>query len=173
MISCFKPVVRKNESKEEFIVFNDDNGAELLIPVSNINDIFSNCKFSIYKSGRRYDYQYDSDSLEINERDYYGYDRHHYNLCISVNRSAINRIITETSNKYDSIQSEINELINKEKDLIKTDSFIEDGKINELINKLTLNPSSRTSLESIEQLFNAKHNNREIIDSLRSKLNEK
>ena len=94
-------------------------------------------------------------------------------MCVSVNRSAINRIITETSNKYDSIQSEINELINKEKKLIKTDSFIEDDKKNEFVNKLTLNPSSRTSLESIEQLFNAKHNNREIIDSLRSKLNEK
>ena len=173
MIGCFKPVVRKNESKEEFIVFNDDNGAELLIPVGNINDIFSNCQFSIYKSGRRYYYQYNSDSLVINEQDYYGYDRHHYNLCISVNHSAIKRIITDTSNKYDSIQSEINELINKEKDLIKTDIFIEDGKKNDFLNELTLNPSPKASLKSIKQLINAKQNEREIIDSLRSKLNEK
>lgn len=174
MISCFKPVVRKNESKEEFIVFKDDNGVELLIPVGNINDIFSDCGFPLYENGQRYYYQYDGDSLVINKisKYYYG-DGHKYDLCVTVNRSAINRIITETSNKYDSIQSEINELINKEKDLIKTDSFIEDGKKNELINKLTLNPSSRTSLESIEQLFNAKQNKREIIDSLRSKLNEK
>ena len=174
LISCFKPVVRKNESKEEFIVFKDDNGVELLIPVGNINDIFSDCGFPLYENGQRYYYQYDGDSLVINKisKYYYG-DGHKYDLCVTVNRSAINRIITETINKYDSIQSEINELINKEKDLIKTDSFIEDGKKNELINKLTLNPSSRTSLESIEQLFNAKQNKREIIDSLRSKLNEK
>ena len=177
LISCFKPVVRKNESKEEFIVFKDDNGVELLIPVGNINDIFSDCEFSLYENWRSCYYYYNGDSLVINKSYYFDYsDCHKYDLCVTVNRSAINsinRIITETSNKYDSIQSEINELINKEKDLIKTDSFIEEGKKNELINKLTFNPSSRTSLESIEQLFNSKQNKREIIDSLLSKLNEK
>lgn len=177
ILGCFKPVVKKNESKEEFIVFNDDNGAPLLIPVGKINNIFSNYEFSLYdyKSRQRYSYEYNGDSLVIIKKDYYSYyyNRHEYNLCVSVNRSAINRIITETSNKYDSIQSEINELINKEKNLIKTDSFIEEDKKNEFVNKLTLNPSSKASLKSIKQLYNAKQNEREIIDSLRSKLNKK
>ena len=174
ILGCFKPVVQKNESKEECIVFNDDNGAPLLIPVGKINNIFSDHEFSLYESGRRYSYEYNGDSLVIIKQDYYYYyNRHKYYLCVSVNRSAINRIITETSNKYDSIQSEINELINKEKKLIKTDSFIEDDKKNEFVNKLTLNPPSKASLKSIKQLFNTKQNEREMIDSLRSRLNKK
>ena len=170
MLGCFKPVVRKNKSKGEFIVFNDDNGAELLIPIDNINDIFSDCKFWLYEGGQKYYYQYNGDSLVIKKQvSLVRFD--HYNLCIFVNRSAINRIIKAPSNKYDNIQSEINELIKKEKDLIRTDRFIEEGKKNEFINELT--SSSKADWKSIKRLINAKQNEREIINSLRSKLNKK
>ena len=99
MISSFKPFIQSNESKEDFIVFNDGEERELLIPAEKINNIHENCQFSDYQGGLRYSYKYNANLMAVEKRDYYGYGQHSYNLCITVDRSVITHIIAETKEK--------------------------------------------------------------------------
>ena len=171
MISCIKPVIRKNESKEEFIVFHDDNGAELLIPVGNIDDIFSNCRFHVYKNGRRDYYEYRADSMIIDLIDYYGHNRGcSYNLCFTVNRSEIKRIISETKTEYVNLQSEINKSLDNERNLINKDSFLDDGRKKELVNKLKYKsclPDATTHLEDIKKCLVQNTNTKATLENIK------
>lgn len=170
MISSSNPVTEKNESKEDCIVFNDKEGTTLLIPDYKIDSIYKKCQFYDHKGGRRYSYTYNPDLMAVEEREYYGYGAHSYNLCITVNRQAIKLIVEETNAKYSNLQSEINELLNNERDQISKDPFLDDGIKKELVNKLNYKsylPNATTHLEDIKEYLVHKSNTKAKLDNIK------
>ena len=166
ILCLFKPIIQKNESKD-YIVFNDEKGSELLIPVEEINDIHESCyfRYNKYGHGRYYDffceYKYNADLMAVEERRYY-YDEpwHRYSMCVKVNRASIKRIIKRTDIEYDNLQPKIDELLNDERNAIYSDFHLDDER-KELVTKLSYEsflPKAKNHLKDIMKILTLRKN---------------
>lgn len=160
ILCLFKPIIQKKGSKD-YIVFNDEKGSELLIPVEEINNIHKSCGFYRYKNGERYDYRYSADLMAVVEERYYWDGRQHsYNMCVRINRAGIKRIIKEANTEYDNLQSKIDELLKDERNAINSDFHLDDER-KELVNKLSYEsflPEAKNHLKDIMKILTLRKN---------------
>ena len=174
ILCLFKPIIQKKGSKD-YIVFNDEKGSELLIPVEEINNIHESCEFYYYKNGPRYFYKYNADLMVVEERGYY---RSHscYNMCITVDRADIKRIVKGVDIEYDKLQSIIDKLLEDERNAINSDFHLDDER-KELVTKLSYEsflPEAKNHLKDIMRVLNLRKNyERELLTLLHSILSGK
>jgi hypothetical protein len=89
-------------------------------------------------------------------------------LRVEANRLAIASIISETSTKYANLQSEINELLENERNAINKNPFLDDDKKQELVNTLEYKsylPDATTHLKKIKEHLVKKNNQKEAEQS--------
>ena len=158
ILCLFKPIIQKKGSKD-YIVFNDEKGSELLIPVEEINNIHESCEFYYYKNGLRYFYKYNADLMVVEERDYY---RSHscYNMFITVDRADIKRIVKGVDIEYDKLQSIIDKLLEDERNAINSDFHLDDER-KELVTKLSYEsflPEAKNHLKDIMKILTLRKN---------------
>ena len=158
ILCLFKPIIQKKGSKD-YIVFNDEKGSELLIPVEEINNIHESCEFYYYKNGPRYFYKYNADLMVVEERSYY---RSHscYNMCITVDRADIKRIVKGVDIEYDKLQSIIDKLLEDERNAINSDFHLDDER-KELVTKLSYEsflPEAKNHLKDIMKILTLRKN---------------
>ena len=179
ILCLFKPIIQKKESKD-YIVFNDEKGSELLIPVEKVNDIHKSCHFIYDKNGQvKYSYEYNADLMaveEIHNYSYFGRSHSCYNMCITVDRADIKRIVEGVDIEYDKLQSIIDKLLEDERNAINSDFHLDDER-KELVNKLSYEsflPEAKNHLKDINRMLNlTKNGERELLTLLHSILSRK
>ena len=178
ILCLFKPIIQKKESKD-YIVFNDEEGTELLILVKEINNIHESRQFYCYCNGLKYYYDYSADLMAVEESQYsYGYSygpQHRYNMCITVDRADIKRIVKGVDIEYDKLQSIIDKLLEDERNAINSDFHLDDER-KELVTKLSYEsflPEAKNHLKDIMRVLNLRKNyERELLNLLHSILSE-
>lgn len=171
ILCLFKPIIQKKGSKD-YIVFNDEKGSELLIPVEKINNIHESCHFE-------YNYEYNADLMAVTIYEYSwrrDYIRGCYNMCITVDRADIKRIVKGVDIEYDKLQSIIDKLLEDERNAINSDFHLDDER-NALVNKLSYEsflPEAKNHLKDIMRVLNLRKNyERKLLTLLHSILSGK
>lgn len=178
MLNCFLPKTQQNGSKEGFLVFNDEKESELLIPVEKINNIHESCNFDCYKGEYRFHYRYNADLMVVEEI----YDNiwgdtviSCYNMCITVVRADIKRIVKGVDIEYDKLQSIIDKLLEDERNAINSDFHLDDER-KELVTKLSYEsflPETKNHLKDIMKILTLRKNyERKLSTLLHSILSE-